>query len=472
MPSARHVAVLDVGKSNAKLVLFDLQEDREIAARTMPNEVRKDGPYPHFDVDRIFDFALDALSDLTKHSPVDAISITTHGASAALLRGDGLALPVLDYEHDGPDRMAEAYDRVRPDFAETCSPRLPIGLNLGAQLHWQARTFPDRFAQADRIVTYPQYWAWRLCGLAATEVTSLGCHTDLWNPKERRFSSLVTRLGWERLVAPVRAAFDALGPVNADLARRVGLAPGTPVHCGLHDSNASLLPHLLRQPPPFTVVSTGTWVIVLGVGGALDGLDATRDTLANVDAFGRPVPSARFMGGREYDLLTGGAKAEMADADVRRVLERQTIVLPAIVPASGPFPKARGGWADGQEPGNAGGRAAAATLYLALMTDTCMELAGAAGPVAIEGPMARNTLYCQALAALSGRAVHATTGSTGTSAGAALLARGVQAPDAERPPAVPSVEPFRDVAGLQRYAATWKRLAGNAEGLGPARAGS
>ncbi len=141
------------------------------------------------------------------------------------------------------------------------------------------------------------------------------------------------------------------------------------------------------------MVSTGTWVIVLGVGGALDGLDAARDTLANVDAFGRPVPSARFMGGREYDLLAGGAKAEITDSDVRQVLDRQAMVLPSIVPASGPFPKARGGWADGQEPGSAGERAAAATLYLALMTLTCMELAGAAGPIAIEGPMAQNALY-------------------------------------------------------------------------------
>jgi L-fuculokinase len=29
---------------------------------------------------------------------------------------------------------------------------------------------------------YPQYWAWRLCGAAASEATSLGCHTDLWHP--------------------------------------------------------------------------------------------------------------------------------------------------------------------------------------------------------------------------------------------------------------------------------------------------
>src|SRR5262245_18066643 len=103
---ARHVAVLDVGKSNAKLVLFDLQAGQELSTLTMPNRTRSDRPYPHFDVDQIFAFALDALADLARQSPLDAISMTTHGASAALLGEDGLALPVLDYEHDGPDGVS------------------------------------------------------------------------------------------------------------------------------------------------------------------------------------------------------------------------------------------------------------------------------------------------------------------------------------------------------------------------------
>jgi len=48
-----------------------------------------------------------------------------------------LAAPILDYEHTGPDDMADAYDALRPPFSETGSPRLSMGLNLGAQLHWQ-----------------------------------------------------------------------------------------------------------------------------------------------------------------------------------------------------------------------------------------------------------------------------------------------------------------------------------------------
>src|SRR6185369_4412363 len=177
---------------------FDLGPGREIDAHSMPNEMRGDGPYPHVDVERIFDFALAGLADFQRRAPIDALSFTTHGAAAALLRGEGLALPVLDYEFPGPDALAADYDRLRPDFAETFSPRLPLGLNLGAQLYWQSVEFAAEFERVERIVTYPQYWAWRFAGIAATEVSSLAAQSDLWNPQARKLSSLAMRQGWDR----------------------------------------------------------------------------------------------------------------------------------------------------------------------------------------------------------------------------------------------------------------------------------
>ena len=48
----------------------------------------------------------------------------------------------------GRSSCAADYDAVRPPFAETGTPRLPIGLNLGAQLFWQAAGISRReFAQ-------------------------------------------------------------------------------------------------------------------------------------------------------------------------------------------------------------------------------------------------------------------------------------------------------------------------------------
>lgn len=457
----RFVAVLDVGKTNVKVVLHDLTSGSDVISRSQPNAQRSDGPYPHADTENIFAFAIDSLADIARSAPVDAISITSHGACAAILGPDGLVLPVLDYEYDGPVETADAYDRIRPAFAESFSPRLPVGLNLGAQLFWQKRRFPAEFGKATHILAYPQYWAWRLSGVTASEATSLGCHTDLWAPMSQAFSSLVQGQGWSPLFPPLRRAFDVLGPLRPDLARQAGLPSAIPVHCGIHDSNASLLPHLLRETAPFAVVSTGTWVVCFAIPGTLEHLDAGRDTLANVDAFGRAVPSSRFMGGREFAQLTAGlpeaVASSAAEADLlQEVLRRQLMILPGVVPGSGPFPRGPGGWRN-EAAATPAMRRIAASLYLALMTAACLELIGAAGPIMIEGPSARNTLFCQALAGLTGRVVRPCLDTTGTSAGAALLANKAIRPVAPAPvDGTDAAKPPIDRALLRAYAGRWR----------------
>ncbi|TPI49112.1 carbohydrate kinase [Mesorhizobium sp. B2-9-1] len=416
------VAVIDIGKTNAKVALVDLATLSEIALRRFANAPVRQAPYPHHDVEALWTFILNSLADLNCERRIDAISITTHGATGALVDRSGeLVLPVLDYEFDGPDQLAADYDAVRPPFGETGTPRLPIGLNLGAQFFWQQKRFPADFAMAAAMLMYPQYWALRLTGIAANEVSSLGCHTDLWNPWTSDYSSLVDRMDWRRLMAPVRPAKDRLGPILPELARRTGLDPQTPVFCGLHDSNASLLPHLLSDTPPFSVVSTGTWVVSMAVGGRKVELDPARDTLVNINALGDPVPSARFMGGREFSLLTEGQNQEWSEDDVAAVLARRGLLLPSTQQGSGPFPHRGAQWVNAGDL-TSGQRFAAISFYLALTTATCLELIGGEGPTTVEGPFAQNPLFIRMLAAATGRPVAASETSTGTSIGAALLA--------------------------------------------------
>lgn len=425
MSNFERIAVLDIGKTNAKVVIFDAVSGAEIETRRMPNRVLSGPPYPHYDVEALWAFLIETLAVFARQPGFDAISITTHGASAALIDADGqLALPVLDYEHEYPEEISRAYDAMRPEFAETFSPRLSGGLNLGAQIHYQKTAFPAEFARVRTILTYPQYWAYRLSGVAASEATSLGCHTDLWKPHEASYSSLVDALGVRDLMAPVHSAFDRVGTTLPGIVSAVALPRPVPVFCGIHDSNASLLPYLSEREAPFAVVSTGTWVINFAVGGDIDRLDPSRDTLANVDAYGRVVPSARFMGGREFELLTtelGGLDQDLAIAALPRVIEKRLMLLPNIVAGSGPFPDRQREWAN-DEGASTQQRWAAACLYFALMTETCLDLAGAKGPILVEGPFALNGLYLNLLAGLTGREVLAVPGSTGTSQGAALLA--------------------------------------------------
>ena len=442
------IAVLDVGKTNAKIALVDAGTLEEIAVEKRPNTVLAGPPWPHFDLDGHWRFFLDRLKDLQARYGVDAISITTHGASAVLLHASGaLAAPMLDYEHHGPEETAAAYDALRPDFAETGSPRLGMGLNVGAQLFWQFSTDPGLFDRTAHILTYPQYWAYRLTGVLASDVTSLGCHTDLWNPWTGTPSSLVDRLGIGEKLAPPRRPFDILGAVSPEVAAATGLSPDTPVSCGIHDSNASLLPYLFGREPSFSVVSTGTWVIVMSMGEGRPALDPARDTLVNVNAFGQPVASARFMGGREYELIASGHETAVTAADREAVLSGGLMLMPAVEPGSGPFQNRPGGFT--KEPATDGQRLVALSYYLALMTDTCLGLVAAAGPVIIEGPFARNGDFLAMLAALRPEGVAVAHSTTGTSIGSALLLA-----DDPRGPATESVV-AEDVERLRAYAENW-----------------
>lgn len=411
------VAVLDIGKTNAKVALVDTDRMTEVAVRSRPNRVLQAPPYPHFDIEGLWGFFLDSLRHFHAEHGVDEISVTTHGACLVLLTETGeLACPVLDYEHDGPDDLAEDYNKIRPPFSDSGSPRLPMGLNAGAQLYWLLETVPNLRDRVAQVVTYPQYWSGRLTGHFATEATSLGCHTDLWLPQQGRFSDLPQQLGLP--MAPLSRASDVAGRVTAEIAAAAGLPVTTKVRSGIHDSNASLLPYLSQLDGPFSVVSTGTWVICMSIGGDSPALDPARDTLMNVNALGDPVPSARFMGGREYELLKPETSAPSM-ADIDRVLSSNKALYPSIEHSSGPFGGCAGGWSDPRmTPGEKG---AALSLYLAQVTAICLSLTRASGPIIVEGPFTKNSLYLDMLAVMTGHTVFVSSTATGTSIGASML---------------------------------------------------
>jgi sugar (pentulose or hexulose) kinase len=354
--------VLDIGKTNAKLALIDAL-GRVLAEERRANVVLVDGPYPHLDIEGIWDWMLGVCRAFGQLARVSAIVPVTHGATAALVDAGGLTLPVLDYEAQLP---GVDYDAVRPDYAETCSPALPAGLNLGRQLAWLAQRFPQDFARARHILMYPQYWAWRLSGVAASEATSLGCHTDLWDPLRQAYSTLVARMGWQDLMPPLARAWDTLGVLRAEVAQATGLPADCQVLCGIHDSNASLLRYLDRvsisdMSAPRVVLSTGTWMIAAAFGVRLDVLCERADMLANTNALGQPVACMRFMGGREFAALAGPSPQPCTQDDLARLIARGTLALPCFAETGGPFAGSVGR-IDGPQPSTPAERYALATL--------------------------------------------------------------------------------------------------------------
>jgi sugar (pentulose or hexulose) kinase len=428
MSGAGRIAIVDVGKSSTKLCVADdrgaVLEERKTASRVIAGP-----PYPHLDVEGAIAWILEGLGDLARRWPIEVVVPVAHGAAAALLAGDELALPVMDYEFDGPDELAGSYPA--PPFEETLSPPLPAGLNLGRQLHWQAERMPGAFARITDILPYAQYIGWRLAGRKVSEVTSLGCHTDLWSPRARTFSSLANARGWDALFAPIEPAWAQLGALRPDVRAATGLAPECRVLVGIHDSNASYFPHRVARQPPFSVVSTGTWVVSMAAGASIDRLDAAEGVLANVDVFGDPVPTSRFMGGRELEKTGGVDLREILEEDVQRVVDRPGET-----------------WSEHSRE-----RAALALLHCALKTDRCLDIIGATGPCIVEGSFVRTPAFAAVLAAVRKGDVLVSEETSGTTSGAVALARWPAANASMTAKSCHAAE----VGGLDRYRTHWRR---------------
>lgn len=423
----RYCLVADIGKTHVKLHLLNSRLE-SVACQQMLNTPLSAGQYPCADVDGIWRWLLAGIKNMAAEYDIESVIVTSHGATAALIDrhadGDGLVLPILDYEFLAVEEISPEYNRLRPEFTETFSPALPGGLNMGRQLYWQQRMFPQEFAQATDILMYPQYWAWRMTGVRASEVSSLACHSDLWAPLAGGFSSLPNAMYWDKLFPEIKPAWARLGNAQASFCMATGLNEGCSIYTGVHDSNASFLRYRRSHGDrPFTVASTGTWTILMAAGVPLSTLDSRRDMLANVDVTGRPVACARFMGGREFAAvcaLAGAAvDAPFGQAELQRLLDQEVMVMPEFSGGSGPF----GGGAGeilGAVPAGAG--SALASLYCALVMDYQLDLLCSQGDLYIEGAFLKNPMLCRVLAQLrSGATVWMSEDSTGTVRGCAQL---------------------------------------------------
>ena len=460
------VIVLDVGKTLAKLSLWDAQGCL-LEQRARPNRgLLAPGGYRALDTDGIEDWLITGLREFGRLGPIAAIIPAGHGAAAAVIRDGQLACAVPDYEDELPSAMRARYDADRDAFSQTGSPALPCGLNLGAQLHRLEAQWPELFSGDAVILPWPQFWAWKLCGVAASEISSLGCHSDLWRPLAGEPSVLAQQRGWARRLAPLRHAGDAIGTLSAQWSSLTGLSPQVRILCGLHDSNAALLAargHAEIAGKEATVVSTGTWFVAMRlphVSAKIDpaSLPEHRDCLLNLDVDAGLVPSARFMGGRELEALGGIGEAEQqaaALAAIPSLLARDVMALPNWAPGVGPYPDHRGRWL--VEPSTPSMRHAAAALYAALMTDAALELIGARERLLIEGRFAGCEVYVRALAALRPDcAVHVGGAHDGVAYGALRLLASALKPAAPLQRVAPLAVDLS--ADLSAYKARWRAL--------------
>jgi sugar (pentulose or hexulose) kinase len=321
---------------------------------------------------------------------------------------------------------------------------------------WQEMYWPDEFSKAVAFLATPQYWAWRLSGHLTCEVTSLAAQSHLWAPADGRQSAIVAIRGWQRLMPPMRRAWETLGPVKPEIAARAGLASDTCVVCGIHDSSANFYRYQAAGLSDLTLVSTGTWIVALSDRDEVDHDVERPGHACNADVAGRPIPGMLTMGGREFSAVASGISGPASFEILDRLVSSRTFALPSFGSDDGLFPgTARRGRLEGPLAHDLSARFTLAVLYSALLTAECIEDLPRAATVVLDGNFVTDPLYGALVAALVPDArVLVSRSTTGTATGAALLAshatRRGPAPLAVE---TPETSPFPD---LSSYRAQWR----------------
>ncbi len=416
------IAVLDVGKTNVKLMAVSASGHLlETLAR--PNPVFQGPPYAHHDLGLVENWLIDSLRSLAERHSITAFVATGHGSGGVLMGEDGALMPMMDYEQDPPGDIARHYPLIAGSFRERGSPCMFASAHLAKQMLWLEREWPEMFASAKAYLAHPQYWAWRLSGVMASEVTSLAAQSHLWCSLDARLSQLVDDRGWRRLIPPFAPAWQTLGTLRQDIGDATGLSPAVRVLTGIHDSSANLYRYQAAGLQGITVISTGTWIVPISDCQGPDFEIERPGLCCNADVHGRPLPGMLVMGGREFDAVArdgvGPASPEILD----RLIATGTMALPSFGTDDSLFPGTGGrGMVTGPLSRDEEAKVTLAVLYAALLTNCCLNTLNAP-TIILDGSFARDPLYGAIMAGLRpDRSVLVNPEPFGTVAGAALLA--------------------------------------------------
>lgn len=464
---AAAVAVLDVGKTNVKLSAVGA--DGTVAETiSVPNPVLPGPPWRHHDLTKLSEWVFETLAALSRRHGLAAVVAAGHGSGGVLTGadpdvGDGAALPMIDYEQPLPPDIRDGYSPLAGTFLDRGSATMHGATHQARQLYWMEEREPDAFGKARWYLGLPQYWAWRLSGVAASEASFLGAQSHLWNVAERRFSPIVSARGWERLMPPFSKAWQKLGPIRPELVRRFGLPADVSVLTGGHDSSLNHYRYHAAGLRDFTVISTGTWIVGFSRSTPIERLDEHRGMTLNSDVFGNRLGGILTMGGREFSHIAG-SNPPTDDVPIEvlgRLVAQRTLAAPSFGDDDGLFPGSAGsGGILGPAAETAMERKGLALLYCALLTVECIGALSADRVIVLDGSFLRDPLYAGVVAALlPKRQVRFNLDAYGVAAGAALLA-GHETREGPAPLALSEpIDLARLNSDISRYAADWRAVA-------------
>jgi sugar (pentulose or hexulose) kinase len=326
------IAVFDIGKTNKKLLVFDEQYRVVQEMNTRLEEIRDEDDFPCEDIQALSAWVTQSFQSLLNDErfQVKAVNFSGYGASFVLLDAAGKpTAPLYNYlKPYSPALLEQFYNSYGGESAvakQTASPVLG-NLNSGMQLYRLKYEQPALFSRIKYALHLPQYLSYLLCGAFVSDITSIGCHTNLWHFQQQHYHDWVQREGIDALLAPLAGGQDIVGHTEQ----------GIPAGAGLHDSSAALIPYLASFSEPFVLLSTGTWCISLNPfnHSRLTDYELHQDCLCYLTYKGQPVKASRLFAGQEHEQQVKRLAEHFGTAgDYYKTVEADTILLNRFKPS-------------------------------------------------------------------------------------------------------------------------------------------
>ena len=293
------VAIFDIGKTNKKVFLFN--ENYQIVWEKTVNleETVDEDDFPCENIIELKNWIIYRLSEIEvlKEYTLKAINFSTYGASFVYVDEEGNPLtPLYNYLKSYPEVLRrEFYKKYKGEekFAiKTASPVL-MSLNSGMQIYRLKQENPDVFFKVKYCLHLPQYLSSLLTGHYFSDITSIGCHTNLWNFKKMKYHKWIKK---EIISAKIPPLLDAENTIE--------IAGSVAVGGGLHDSSSAIIPYIINFTEPFVLLSTGTWSISLNPFNKipLTFEELQHDCLCYLQYKQKPVKAARLFSGNEHEV--------------------------------------------------------------------------------------------------------------------------------------------------------------------------
>ncbi len=410
--------VFDVGKSNAKILIFDknLKIKKIIKSKYPKTKVNKNLFIK--DINFLIMWFKKNLYLLSKNYKIDKIVTSAHGAAFGLVdRNDKPIFGVMDYESNF-DSVLKEFIKIKPSFKESLSPVSEKGLNLGKQILFLKLKKQKIFKKTKYILLLPQYISWIFSGKYSSEISYLGNHTHLWNFKKKSYSSFTKRLKIQNKFPKINSAWKTLGFYSLDQRLKDDKIK---IINGIHDSDASYLLFIKSKFKKFNLISSGTQIVTMNASTSSKYLKDGKEMYGGINIFGKTVPTIRFMGGREYEFLKQKLKINKKYEKFEPSFFSKKKFLYPSYGVGGPFSKMKGNYINFiKENGNI--RYMAIITYISFVLNYSMDLLKCKDSIIITGPLIHNHNILKILNSLRGKQkIYLSSNQEGTGLGASLL---------------------------------------------------